>query len=83
MVRTQILLTSEQAVGLRAAAAREGRSMADLVRDGVDAVLRQRQGTGRADIKRRSLAAVGRYRSGCRTLGTEHDRHLAGAFEKP
>jgi len=80
MVRTQILLSEEQAVALREAAARAGRSMADLVREGVDAVLSQRQLPGRSAIKHRSLAAVGKFRSGTPDLATNHDTHLAEAF---
>jgi hypothetical protein len=82
MVRTQILLTAEQAEALRELAAREGRSMADLVRTGVDALLRQRRGVGRDELKRRSLAALGRFDSGLPDVGTRHDDHLTGAFGK-
>jgi hypothetical protein len=82
MVRTQIMLTADQLVALREAAAREGRSMADLVRDGVDLVLNRQGWLSRDELKRRSLAALGAYRSGVRTLGTEHDAHLAEAFEQ-
>jgi hypothetical protein len=82
MVRTQVLLSEEQIAALREMAACQGRSMAALVRDGVDAILEPRQGVTRAEIKRRSLAALGRYRSGIRTLGSRHDEHLAGAFDE-
>ena len=54
--------------------------MADLVRDAVDAWLRQRGTVGRDDIKQRSIAALGRYRSGVDDLGSAHDRHLDEAF---
>ena len=80
MVRTQILLTNEQATALREAAAKDGRSMADLVREGVDAVLSQRHVPGRSATKRRSLAAIGKFRSGTPDLATKHDAHLADAF---
>ena len=80
MMRTQILLTPSQATALRQAAATEGRSMADLVRDAVDAWLRQRGTVSRDDIKQRSIAALGRYRSGVDDLGSAHDRHLDEAF---
>ena len=80
MVRTQILLTPSQAAALRQAAAREGRSMAELVRDAVDAWLRQRGEVPRDVLKQRSIAALGRYGSGVPDLGSAHDRHLDEAF---
>lgn len=81
MVRTQILLTEAQAQRLREQAAAEGRSMADLVRDSVDAMLEARAGGGRHHAKARALAAAGRFRSGVRDLGTRHDEHLADAWK--
>lgn len=81
MVRTQIQLTDAQAKALKALAASEGRSMADLIRDGVDAMLRTRGAVDRDDLKARSLAALGRFKSASRDLGSKHDEHLAGAFE--
>jgi Arc/MetJ-type ribon-helix-helix transcriptional regulator len=81
MVRTQILLTEEQARELRRQAAAEGRSMADLVRDSVDAMLKARAGGGRRHAKARALAAAGRFRSGVPDLGTRHDDYLADAWK--
>lgn len=80
VVRTQIQLTEAQAQALKALAAAEGRSMADLIRDGVDALLRRRGIVDRTTVKARSLAALGRFRSGARDLGSKHDDHLADAF---
>lgn len=80
MIRTQILLSSAQAEALRRAAAAEGRSMAELVRDAVDAWMRQRGGGGREGVARRSVAALGRYASGVGDLGSAHDRYLDEAF---
>jgi len=80
MVRTQILLTEQQAQELRKRAAAERRSMADLVRDSVDAMLGAGAESGRDHAKARALAAVGRFRSGVPDLGTRHDDHLAEAW---
>lgn len=80
MVRTQIQLTDAQARGLKALAASEGRSMAELIRDGVDALLRARGVVDREAIKARSVAALGRFKSGTRHLGSRHDEHVADAF---
>ena len=81
MIRTQIQLTDTQARGLKALAAAEGRSMAELIRDGVDVILRTRGSVDREAVKARSLAAMGRFRSGARDLGGTHDDHLTKAFD--
>jgi len=81
MVRTQIQLTDSQARGLKALAASEGRSMAELIRDGVDAILRARGTVDRDAVKARSIAALGRFKSGSRHLGSRHDDELADAFQ--
>jgi plasmid stability protein len=80
MVRTQILLDEQQAKALRVLAAAEGRSMAELVRSGVEHILRSQGAIGGEDLKRRALEAAGRFHSGLHDLGTEHDRHLSRAF---
>lgn len=77
MVRTQILLTEEQADNLRKLAAAERRSMADLVRDSVDTLLAARASGQRDSVSARALAAVGRFHSGVPDLGSRHDDHLA------
>ena len=56
--------------------------MADLVRDGVDALLESRAGGGREHSKARALAAVGRFRSGLRDLATRHDDYLADTWAR-
>lgn len=78
MVRTQILLSPAQLRALKIRAAREGCSMAELVRAGVDLLLASDQ---REQLKRRSLDVAGRFRSGSPDLGSAHDTHLADAFK--
>lgn len=80
MVRTQIQLTDVQAQALKELAAAEGRSMAELVRDGVDSLLRARGAVDREAVKARSIAAIGRFKSAVRDLGSKHDDHLSDAF---
>jgi hypothetical protein len=81
MIRTQIQLTEEQARALREVASSEGVSMAQVVRRGIEEVLRERRLPSRSDDRRRALAVVGRFRSGRPDLGAEHDRELSEAFE--
>ena len=80
MVRTQIQVTERQARLLKRLAVVQGRSMADLIRTSVDALLAQSEVADEADRRARALRATGRFRSGIRDLSTRHDRHLAEAF---
>ena len=56
--------------------------MADLIREGVDAMLAGRQRPSRQELVERALRAAGRFRSGSRDVGRNHDRYLAKAFEQ-
>ena len=77
MIRTQIQLTEEQAKRLRDAAATEGRSMADIIRESVEAYLAETPLRRNAeDLRTEARALAGRYRSGVRNLATDHDRYL-------
>ena len=82
MIRTQIQLTKEQARALRQRASDEGRSMANLVRDGIDRLLGDQGEQNKEDVKRRSIDALGRFRSGMTDLGSAHDRYLSGAVDE-
>ena len=82
MVRTQVQLTDAQAQALKELAHAEGKSMAEIVRDGVDELLRARGTVDRQALKARSIAAIGRFSSLASDLGAGHDLHLADAFEK-
>jgi len=75
MVRTQILLTEGQADALRELAAEEGKSMAELIRASVDALLRERI-IDPEQRKQRALSVIGQFESGTPDLALEHDRYL-------
>lgn len=77
MVRTQIQLTEKQSRRLKQLAAAQGRSMADLIRRSVDAMLAQPEASDDEVRRTRALRAAGRFRSGVRDLSSQHDRHLA------
>jgi Ribbon-helix-helix protein, copG family len=76
MVRTQIQLTEAQAEALKDLAAAQGRSMADLIRRGVDAWLLTSGRVSRGELRKRALAVVGRHRGGPRDLAQRHDQYL-------
>ena len=81
VVRTQIQLTQEQAAQLKRLAASSGRSMADLVREGVERLLRDQTGLTRQEKMRRAANVFGSFRSGARDLASHHDDHFADAAD--
>jgi Arc/MetJ-type ribon-helix-helix transcriptional regulator len=81
MVRTQIQLTEEQARLVKQIAAERHTSMAEVIRDGLDRLLRSSANAlPQEDRIRRAIEVAGRYRSGATDGSTEHDKHLAEAF---
>jgi hypothetical protein len=82
MIRTQIQMTEEQQAALRAVAASTGRSMADLVREGIDHVISGRRPKRREELVSRALRLSGRFASGSEDGSAHHDRHLAEAYRR-
>jgi len=81
MIRTQIQLTAEQSEAIKQLAAREGKTVAELIRLGVDQLIRSRSALDPGELRRRALAVAGRFHSGEEALSAEHDRYAAEAFE--
>jgi len=82
MTRTQVQLTERQLEALRRDSAATGRSVADLVRQGVDQYLAGRSELGREERIERAIAVAGKFSSGHRDVSASHDKHLAEAFGK-
>jgi hypothetical protein len=80
MIRTQVQLTDGQLEALRNASAATGRSIADLIRQGVDQYLAGRSELGREERVERAIRVAGRFSSGRSDVSANHDRHLAEAF---
>ena len=81
MVRTQIQLTEEQARLVKQIAAERHVSMAEVIREGLDRMLRSSaNAVPHEDRVRRAIEVAGRYRSGAADGSTEHDRHLSEAL---
>jgi hypothetical protein len=80
MVRTQIQLTEQQQAALRRLSASTGRSVADLIRQGVEALLASAPLPDKNAQVQRARRVAGRFRSGGTDGSTDHDRHLAEAF---
>ncbi len=80
MIRTQVQLTDRQLEALRQASAATGRSVADLIRQGVDQYLAGRSELGREERIERAIGVAGKFSSGRSDVSAKHDRHLAEAF---
>lgn len=80
MIRTRIQLSEEQARTLKELAAKYDTSMAELIRQTVDAWLLSAGAVDREELKRRAIEVAGRFNSGQTDVSANHDRYLAEAF---
>jgi hypothetical protein len=80
MVRTQVQLTEEQMRALRQEARASGKSIAELIRLGVDRYLEGRNEIGREERINRAIRVAGRFSSGLSDVSAKHDEHLGEAF---
>jgi 16S rRNA U516 pseudouridylate synthase RsuA-like enzyme len=81
MIRTQIQITEEQARALKRMAAREGKSVAELIRLSVDAMLRSGGIQNQDDLRRKASKTAGKLK-GPRNLAANHDDYLAEALDQ-
>ncbi len=81
MIRTQIQLSDEQARRAKAMARREGVSMAEIVRRGLDRLIAEEE-PSRADRWAEAEALVGAFldAAGARDVATRHDAYLDEAY---
>jgi len=82
MVRTQVQLREEQVRSLKRLAESSGVSMAELVRQGVDLLIRQGDVPSQTELRARAAAAAGRFRSGLKDGARRHDHYLAKALHR-
>lgn len=82
MIQTQVQFTEEQMVALEELAKRRHLSLVDLIREGVDNLVRSSAIPGNTERKQRALAIAGRFRSGLGDLSKRHDAYLAEVFEE-
>jgi len=81
MHRTQVQLTESQVRELKDMAAAQNKSMAELIRQAVDILLRRSGEVDREERKRRAIVAAGRFRSGLGDVSTSHDDYLSEAYQ--
>jgi len=76
MIRTQVQLTEEQAQVLKNLASMRQVSVAELIRQSVDALIRSSREIDAKERRRRAIAAAGRFHSGASDISTKHDEYL-------
>jgi predicted transcriptional regulator len=82
MVRTQIQITEKQAKALKKLASARHLSIAEIIRQAVDTMIRANIVVDAEERRKRARDAAGRFRSGLRDLSTEHDKYLEEAFSE-
>ena len=86
MAVAHVKLTDDELRALQEVAAKEERTVEELLRSRVEPLLhkpsigKDEPQIDREELKRRALAISGRFRSGLNDLSTEHDRYLEEAF---
>ncbi|MBI5638965.1 MAG: ribbon-helix-helix protein, CopG family [Nitrospirae bacterium] len=82
MVRTQIQLTEDQAKTLKKMATARHLSIAGLIRQAVDEIIKAGPITDNEERRKRALDITGRFSSGKRDISRKHDEYLEEAFDK-
>jgi predicted transcriptional regulator len=77
MPTIQIQLSDELFARLKQLAHSRGCSIAQVVREAVDHVLRQDPAASPRELRACAAAVSGRFRSGLKDLSNAHDRYLA------
>lgn len=80
MVRTQIQLSEEQIALLKKLAKTRHFSMAEVIRQAVDNMVKTSAVIDLEERRKRAISAAGRFHSGLHDLSTSHDKHLTEVF---
>jgi hypothetical protein len=81
MIRTQIQITNEQARALKKLAAKEGKSVAELIRLSVDEMIRRDGVRDQDELRRKAILSAGKL-NGPENLSANNDEYLAEAFDQ-
>ena len=82
MVRTQIQLTEQQSMGIKAMAKAQGISTAEVIRRAITVLLESSIMVDESEKHARAMRIVGRFRSGRHDISKKHDAYLSEAYRK-
>jgi hypothetical protein len=80
MIRTQVQFTQEQWQALKKIAASRHVSIAELVRQSVDQLIRSPENQKIDEYRRLAVAIVGKYKSESSDVSTNHDKYLSDIY---
>lgn len=81
MVITQIQITEEQWKYLKRLCAQKNVSLAELVRQALDILLKSSKHLDRQELWKRAMEAVGGFQSGKGDISRNHDKYLAETID--
>ncbi|MBM4038696.1 MAG: CopG family transcriptional regulator [Planctomycetes bacterium] len=82
MAQIEVTLADEQRAALEELARIRNVPVAELVKKGIEEVLRSARGRRDPETIRRALEVVGKFNSGLGDLAERHDDYLAEAYEE-
>jgi hypothetical protein len=82
MVRTQIQLSPEQAAVIKRLASERGVSMAEIIRQSIDAFVANVHRPTPEELRRRARGIAGMIPESPTDISVRHDDYLAEAYEK-
>jgi hypothetical protein len=82
MVRTQIQLTEDQVRTLKKIALSRDLSVAELIRQAVDSMIKSSPASDPEERMKRALDVVGKFSSGKNDVSKHHDAYLAESYRR-
>jgi hypothetical protein len=82
MIRTQIQLTENQVQALKKIAASRRVSVAKLIRQAVDSMIKSSPLVDPEERYKRAMDIVGKFHSGKHDVSEKHDTYLMDAYDK-
>jgi hypothetical protein len=82
MIRTQIQLTEDQAQALKKIATSRRVSVAKLIRQAVDTMIKSSPPVDPEERHKRAMDIVGKFHSGKHDVSVKHDAYLSDTYGK-
>jgi hypothetical protein len=81
MISTKIQITEDQLTALNELALKQQVSLDDLIRQGIDNLIRTKPIIYNIDKRQQAFSIAGKFRSGLKDLSKEHDKYLSESLD--